>query len=242
MSSVNFKSTRATQAATPITHSGGPVVTGTSVLGIKYKDGVMLAADCLASYGSLARFRDVDRLQPVGEHTVVGASGDIGDFQYVQDLLEKSMIHEFYTADGHALATPHIYSYLSRLMYQRRSQMNPLWNSYLVGGLNDSGEPFLGYIDLIGTTYQSSTIATGFGAYLAQPILRKAVEGRENEITEEEAIKIIDDCMRVLFYRDARSLNKFRRAKVTKEGVTVTEPYSLTTEWGFAENIIGYGA
>lgn len=40
--------------------------------------------------------------------------------------------------------------------------------------------------------------------------MRKAVEGRENEITEEEAKKIITDCMRVLFYRDARSLNKAR--------------------------------
>ena len=59
-----------------------------------------------------------------------------------------------------------------------------------------------------GTTYQSSTIATGYGAYIAQPLLRKAVEGKETSLTEEEAIKIMDDCMRVLFYRDARSLNK----------------------------------
>lgn len=67
---------------------------------------------------------------------------------------------------------------------------------------------FLGYVDLRGTTYQSATIATGFGAHLAQPILRKRVEGREDDITEQEAIDIINDCMRVLFYRDARSINK----------------------------------
>ena len=67
---------------------------------------------------------------------------------------------------------------------------------------------FLGYVDLRGTTYQSSTIATGFGAHLAVPILRKRVEGREDDLTEEEAIEIINDCMRVLYYRDARSMNK----------------------------------
>ena len=39
----------------PIKRTQQPIVTGTSVLGIKYKDGVMLAADTLASYGSLAR-------------------------------------------------------------------------------------------------------------------------------------------------------------------------------------------
>ena len=72
---------------------------------------------------------------------------------------------------------------------------------------------FLGYVDLQGTTYQSSTIATGYGAYIAQPLLRKAVEGREDTLTEQEAIKLLDDCMRVLYYRDARSLNKARASE-----------------------------
>lgn len=101
---------------------------------------------------------------------------------------------------------------------------------------------FLGYVDLRGTTYQSTTIATGFGAHLAQPILRRRVEGREDELTEEEAIEIMNECLRVLFYRDARSMNKFQRAKITESGIEITEPYALDTEWGFAEQISGYGA
>lgn len=63
-------------------------------------------------------------------------------------------------------------------------------------------------MDLLGTTYSATTLATGFGAYLAQPILRKEVEGRENELTEEEAIRVMESCMKVLYYRDARSLDK----------------------------------
>ncbi len=38
-------------------HTLKPIVTGSSVVGIKYRDGVMLAADTLASYGSLARYK-----------------------------------------------------------------------------------------------------------------------------------------------------------------------------------------
>ena len=73
---------------------------------------------------------------------------------------------------------------------------------------------FLAYVDLLGTTYSSSTLATGYGAYIAQPLLRKAVEGREGDLSEEEARKIMTDCLRVLFYRDARSLNKVRDSYV----------------------------
>jgi 20S proteasome subunit beta 7 len=88
-------------------------------------------------------------------------------------------------------------------------------------------QSFLGYVDLLGTTYQSSTIATGYGAYIAQPLLRKAVEGKEDTLTEDEAIKILDGCMRVLFYRDARSLNKVKTECVCLIGnlfKTITQP------------------
>lgn len=46
---------------------------------------------CTGSYGSLARFRDIKRLCPVGESTIVGASGDISDYQYIQHLLDSLM-------------------------------------------------------------------------------------------------------------------------------------------------------
>lgn len=57
-------------------------------------------------------------------------------------------------------------------------------------------------------TYSASTLATGYGAYIAQPLLRKAVEGKENTLTEPEARAILENALRVLFYRDARSINQ----------------------------------
>lgn len=75
-------------AAEATTHTQSPIVTGTSVLGLKFKDGVMLAADNLASYGSMARFRDIERLIKVGKYTVIGVGGDISDLQYIERLLD----------------------------------------------------------------------------------------------------------------------------------------------------------
>ncbi|EGF79626.1 hypothetical protein BATDEDRAFT_16747 [Batrachochytrium dendrobatidis JAM81] len=225
----------------PITHTQQPIVTGTSVIGIKYKDGIMMTADTLASYGSLAQIRDMKRMTSFGESTVIGASGDMSDWQLIQHMVQDRVIAESAHDDGHQLHPEHIFEYLTRVMYGRRSNTNPLWNSLVIGGFRD-GKRFLGYVDMLGTTYHSSTIATGYGAYIAQPLLRKAVEGHEDELTEADAIKILDDCMRVLFYRDARSINKIQRATINATGITITEPYSLTTEWNFAEGIRGYGA
>lgn len=73
----------------PTSHTQQPIVTGTSVLGLCYKDGVMLATDTLASYGSMARFMDVRRLHTLGENTVMGASGDMSDMQFLLHELDK---------------------------------------------------------------------------------------------------------------------------------------------------------
>ncbi|KIY68180.1 proteasome endopeptidase complex beta subunit [Cylindrobasidium torrendii FP15055 ss-10] len=225
-----------------VQHTQQPIVTGASVLAIKYANGVMLAADNLASYGSLARFKDVKRVIQVGSSTIVGASGDMSDFQYLQRELDELVIDEITHSDGHNLGAKEIHEYLSNLLYARRSKINPLWNSLLVGGCSPEGKRFLAYVDLLGTTYSASTLATGYGAYIAQPLLRKAVEGREDTLTEAEAVKILEDSLKVLYYRDARSLNKYQIAKVTAQGVEISDSKSQDTTWGFAEGIRGYGA
>ncbi|CAE6519987.1 unnamed protein product, partial [Rhizoctonia solani] len=100
---------------------------------------------------------------------------------------------------------------------------------------------FMGYVDLLGTTYSASTIATGYGSMIAIPLLRKAVEGRETTMTEEEGKALLVECMKVLFYRDARSLNKFQIATITEQGITIGESMEAQTEWAFADKIRGYG-
>ena len=67
------------------------------MIAIKTKSFVMMAADTLGSYGSLARFHDMRRVISVGDNSLLGAGGEISDFQkvthYLQDLeLSKSHI------------------------------------------------------------------------------------------------------------------------------------------------------
>lgn len=73
-------------------HTQQPIVTGTSILALRYKDGIMMASDTLASYGSLARFMDVRRMIHVeGANSLVGAGGDMSDFQHIKHSIDKLM-------------------------------------------------------------------------------------------------------------------------------------------------------
>jgi 20S proteasome subunit beta 7 len=77
--------------ASPTQRTLTPYVTGTSVLGVCYDGGVMLAADTLGSYGSLARFLSLSRLRPIGDRCILGAGGEYSDFQHIYTMLEERM-------------------------------------------------------------------------------------------------------------------------------------------------------
>lgn len=66
---------------------------------------------------------------------------------------------------------------------------------------------FLGAVDKLGTAYVDPVIATGYGAYMATPLLAKAYETNP-EMTELEAVQLIHKCMEVLWLRDGRSSSK----------------------------------
>lgn len=234
--------------AYPKMNTQQPIVTGTSVISMKYNNGIVIAADNLGSYGSLLRFTDVERLIPVGKNTVVGISGDISDMQHIEHLLEEleteNNYDNSYADDEEALRPSNVFEYLAAVMYQRRSKMNPLWNALIVAGIEDK-KPFLRYVNLLGVTYSSPTLATGFGAHLAIPLLRRKID-RESDIektTQQEAEDTIVECMKVLYYRDARSSRKYTLAIIDNDqGVIIKKGQEVQNMiWGFAKDIRGYG-
>jgi 20S proteasome subunit beta 7 len=64
-------------------------------------------------------------------------------------------------------------------------------------------------VDKLGTAYVDRHIATGYGAYLALPLMREAVE-KNPIMTQKEAQKLLIKCLQVLYYRDARSYPKVK--------------------------------
>lgn len=53
---------------------------GTTVWAFKYKDGIMIAADCQVGVGSWLKHKDFRRIAEVGEESVLACSGEMSDF------------------------------------------------------------------------------------------------------------------------------------------------------------------
>jgi len=223
----------------PRTVTQSPVTTGSSVLAMKYEGGVMIAADTLGSYGSMARFPDLNRILKVNDTTVLGAGGDYADYQFLTDVIKQKQIDEDCKDDGFNLKPKALHSWLTRVMYNRRSKFDPLWNNFIVAGMQDS-EPYLGFVNLQGVAFTETVMATGMGVDLCLPVMRAAMEKKNGLLSEDEARQTLLQCVRLTYLRDCRSWPKYHVAKVDASGSTVEGPLMIDSDWTFAKGVAGY--
>jgi len=201
-----------------------------------------MAADMLGSYGSLARFRSVPRLLKVNDKTVIGCMGDYADFQYLQAIIEQMEVDEACKDDGFQTSARSLHSWLTRVLYNKRCKFDPLWTTFVVAGM-DKTKPFLGFVDKLGTAYTDPIIATGYASMLATPLIRKAVEDKKGgKLSLQEAKNLVEESIKLMYYRDARSSNKYQLAIIPSNGdpAVIEGPHKILGDWGVAHMIKGY--
>ncbi|XP_053687775.1 proteasome subunit beta type-4 [Sabethes cyaneus] len=218
-----------------------PINTGSSVVGLKFANGVVIAADKLISYGSMARFHDVDRVYKINDKTILGIGGDFADFQFIKRYIDQKVVDDMCLADKNELKPKSLYNWLTRVMYNRRCDFKPLYLDMVVGGIQD-GEPFLGHVNLRGRAYTSNVIATGFGTHLALPLLREYSENPTAYagLDKQKATDLTKSVMEVLWYRDCRSDPKYSQVFCTAEGVQEEPNCFVKQNWDLATLIKGY--
>eukprot|EP00747_Dinoflagellata_sp_TGD_P161924 gnl/TRDRNA2_/TRDRNA2_178966_c0_seq1.p1 gnl/TRDRNA2_/TRDRNA2_178966_c0~~gnl/TRDRNA2_/TRDRNA2_178966_c0_seq1.p1 ORF type:complete len:262 (+),score=47.37 gnl/TRDRNA2_/TRDRNA2_178966_c0_seq1:56-787(+) len=216
-------------SADPMKHTLQPIVTGATVVGMKYNGGVLIACDTLASYGSQARYKDVSRMKKVGNYTLIGASGEYSDFQYMGDLLDDQDDEDWLHQDGTELGPSEYSSYIGRVMYNRRSKFNPLYNQFVIVGKKKDDKALLSFVDHQGTQFEADFTATGFGTYLAMPLLRNEWKA---DMSLEEAKALCVKCLQVCFYRDCRAYNRIQFGVCNGETVEISEPFAMEHFWG----------
>ncbi|KAL3319703.1 Proteasome subunit beta type-4 [Cichlidogyrus casuarinus] len=183
-----------------------------------------------------------DRIYEVNRNCVIGASGDMADFQFLRDILKEETTQDSLLDDGFEHSARAVHSWITRVLYNRRCRFNPLWNVYLVGGLDENKIPYLGYTNLLGVSFSEDCVATGFGTHLALPHLRLVLEKCDgySNLNESDAVTAITEAMRILYCRDCRAFNKYSIAVITEMGVTIQKQVKLEVDWNIAKYVRGY--
>ena len=75
----------------------------------------------------------------------------------------------------------------------------------------DLSENLLGHTDKLfkGSSFESGLIGTGFGGFLVHPLMERELEKIPGTPTKAQAQEILDRALKVLYYRDKSTYNKW---------------------------------
>jgi len=176
----------------------------------------------------------------VTENTVVAYSGDEAAYRRSMRTLEEE-IRERRALYGQAgegaaagISAREVHGLLSDQNYEARNDMKPEYCSYLVCGFDPrTSESYIGATDVYGTHFQADYFATSLGKYFTLAVLR---DQWRPGLSVEEGAKILEDCLRVLWYNDCQATRTYVLAKVSADGVSLSEAQTLEDDWSVANH------
>ena len=112
--------------------------------------------------------------------------------------------------------------------YYKRRRMDPLMNVSLVGGFDGKGNKYLGYVDQYGTLLEGDYLVAGLAHYYCKVLLSSYAKP---DMDDQKARSVLEQCLRVLVYSDARASEHVQFCTITKSGVVIEPPVDIKTDW-----------
>lgn len=156
------------------------ILHGTTTVGIKAKDGIVLCADMRASAGYFIANNNTMKIQKIDEHAGMTMAGGVADAQNITDILRyHANIHRIQKQEPIPIKS--LTRLTSLIFHQNRGY--PFIADILVGGYDNSG-PALFNIDMFGSVEEKTYVTTGSGSPVAYGLLE---EEYHDGLTVEEA-------------------------------------------------------
>ena len=156
------------------------ILHGTTTVGIKATDGVVLCADMRASAGYFIANNNTMKIQQIDDHAGMTMAGGVADAQNITDILRyHANLHRI--QKNEPIPIKSLTRLASLIFHQNRGY--PFMADILVGGYDKSG-PALYNIDMFGSVEDKTYVTTGSGSPVAYGLLE---EEYRNDLSVEDA-------------------------------------------------------
>ncbi len=186
---------------------------GATAVGIKVKDGVVLASDRRMSYGAFIMSRNAKKVFLLDKRIGIAFSGLYGDLRGIYRILEAEFRHMQYVL-GHSPPVYAMAKRLSLILYSYKAL--PFMLEAIVGGLDVKDQPKLYVLDAVGSITEEPFVAVGSGATVALGYLE---EHYREDMSLEEAMDLAAKAMRIAMQRDPSTGDGIDVVAISKEGV-----------------------
>jgi len=187
------------------------ILHGTTTVGIKAKDGVVLCADMRASAGYFIANNNTMKIQKIDDHAGMTMAGGVADAQNITDVLRyHANIHRIQNQEPIPIKS--LTRLTSLIFHQNRGY--PFMADILVGGFDNYG-PALFNIDMFGSVEKKSYVTTGSGSPVAYGLLE---EEYKEDVTVEEAKTIALRAVKAAITRNIGTGDGINVAIIDKNG------------------------
>ncbi|EDW29312.1 GL19635 [Drosophila persimilis] len=214
---------------------GQTVTAGGSVIGIRYDQGVLVAADNCVHFGSTPRFQNVDRVFKINEQIVMGGGGDFADIQMYKRTIDAQVVTDRIYQDTTEMKPKTLAGWFRSTTYTRRSSNDFSAVAVVVGGMEPQAGPYLAYIDSRGLIVEDYVATTDTAQQMVLPMVRDS-KPKDREFTEEEALAMIRQGMETLNNRDARAIPYYTVGVCNANGSHIEGPYNVSEDWTLARH------
>jgi len=184
-----------------------------SVFAVLGKDFVILAADSHVAHSILKLKDNEDKTLVIDGDKLLGLAGEPGERLQFGDYIQKN-IHLLRYKYGKRLSTKETANYMRSEMAQLLRK-SPFFCFTVLAG-HDADGPALYWIDYMATMQKVKTAAQGYCSYFLGGILDSKWKP---DMTYEEAVDLVTDCMNELGKRFIMTQHKFVVQKVDKDGI-----------------------
>ena len=187
------------------------ILRGTTTVGIKAKDGVVLCADMRASAGYFIANNNTMKIQKIDEHAGMTMAGGVADAQNITDILRyHANIHRIEKQEPIPIKS--LTRLTSLIFHQNRGY--PFIADILVGGYDNAG-PALFNIDMFGSVEEKTYVTTGSGSPVAYGLLE---EEYRDDLTVEEAKVIALKAVKAAITRNIGTGDGINVSIIDKDG------------------------
>jgi len=186
--------------------------TGTTTVGIKAKDGVVLAADTQASLDHMVETLNIKKVIPITDRIAITTAGSVGDVQALARMLEAEARYYQFTW-GRPMTARAMAHLLSNVLNENK--WFPYMVQIIIGGYVE--EPTLANLDPLGGLIFDDYTATGSGSPFAIAVLE---EGFRKDMNVEEARELAVRAVRTAGKRDVYTGDrKVQVVVITRDGM-----------------------
>jgi 20S proteasome subunit beta 1 len=185
---------------------------GTTLLGIRYKDGVIVAADSQTSSGYYISNRAADKITIISDHIICLRSGSSADTQNIVDLVRNITLREQLERSA-PLEVRTVAQILRNICYQRKSTSNC---SFICAGWDIFHGGQIYTVVQGGTILATPLISSGSGSIFISSFCD--VEFRDI-MSDMEAEDLSLKAISLAIQRDSNSSGIIRICKISKEGI-----------------------